>query len=87
MTLNETLVAATVSFPRNIQRCIEKQTKSCVLIQSAWLVMAEFQQRMTGSESIFLFSAAGFQSAAVINSSPADRVPGYRYFGCCFLLS
>lgn len=64
-----------------------KQKKSCVLIQSAWLVMAEFQQRMTGSESIFMFTAAGFQSAAVINSSPVDRVPGYRYFGCCFLLS
>ena len=37
--------------------------------------MAEFQQRMTGSESIFMFTAAGFQSAAVINSSPVDRVP------------
>lgn len=64
-----------------------KQKKSCVLIQSAWLVMAEFQQRMTDSESIFMFTAAGFQSAAVINSSPVDRVPGYRYFGSCFLLS
>ena len=55
-----------------------------MLIQSGLACDGGVSARNGRFRKHFHVTAAGFRPAAVINSSPADRVPGYRYIFLLF---